>query len=81
MTSTTSFGCEVPFATTCLLLKYNLETLSRVQRDTADKDKVVSLENKIRELGLEVEMEQSQKTRTERTIKKLKDSLADVRSI
>ncbi|XP_063674663.1 unconventional myosin-XVIIIa-like isoform X2 [Bolinopsis microptera] len=52
-------------------------SLDRVQRDTADKDKVVSLENKIRELGLEVEMEQSQKTRSERTIKKLKDSLAD----
>ncbi|KAL5255542.1 hypothetical protein ACHWQZ_G010943 [Mnemiopsis leidyi] len=52
-------------------------SLDRVQRDTADKDKVVSLENKVRELELEVEMEQSHKTRSERTIKKLKDSLAD----
>jgi hypothetical protein len=50
----------------------------RAQRDTADKDKVVALENKVRELEMEVEMEQSHKTRSDRTIKKLKDSLADV---
>ena len=42
---------------------------------------MVALENKVRELEMEVEMEQSHKTRSERTIKKLKDSLADVRLI
>ena len=50
----------------------------RLQRDTGEKDKVVALENKVRELELELQMEQTHKTRHERQIKKLRDNLSDV---
>lgn len=49
--------------------------LLRAKKDTNDKDKLVQLESKVRELESNLELEKMQASRHEKTVTRLKDSL------
>ena len=57
------------------------DQVDKASRDSGDRDKILSLENKLRELQVELDMEQSAKSRQDRNIRKLKDSLTAVRVV
>ena len=57
------------------------EQLDKATRDSGEREKILNLENKVREIQVELDMEQSAKSRQERTIRKLKDSLSSVSTV